>query len=341
MKLRLGCECELIHTSDKSPNMKNYFIGIDLGGTNIKAAMVNITTGEISGTTSIPTHSREGYDAVIAQMGVLVQRVITASKITKSKVGGVGVGVPGVIDMDKGRTLFLTNLPGQWRNVPLVEKLSEHAKLPVRIINDARAMTLGEWQFGAGKGVDTVACYTLGTGIGGGLIINGRLHLGIGGAAGELGHVIVDLYGPKCGCGSNGCMEAFASGPAIAAMGMKAVVQGLTTRIAELCEGDLNRITPELVCQAAIEGDSIAKDIYEQAGRYIGVGVASIVTAINPRRVIFGGGVAAAGEIILDPIRRTVQSRVCLTDLKSVQIVLAELGNSAGLIGAAYWASQK
>jgi glucokinase len=320
--------------------MKNYYIGIDLGGTNIKAAMVNISSGEITGTTSIPTHSREGYDAVIAQIGVLVERVIKASGISKGKVGGIGIGVPGVIDMEKGRTLFLPNLPGQWRNVPLAEKLSGATKLPVRIINDARAMTLGEWRFGAGQGVDTVACYTLGTGIGGGLVISGKLHLGIGGAAGELGHVIVDLYGPKCGCGSNGCIEAFASGPAIAAMGMKAVVQGLTTRIAELCEGDLNRITPELVCQAAIEGDIIARDIYEQAGRYIGVGVASIVTAINPRRVIFGGGVAAAGEIILDPIRRTVQSRVCLTDLKSVQIVLAELGNNAGLVGASFWASQ-
>jgi glucokinase len=320
--------------------MKNYYIGIDLGGTNIKAAMVNISSGEITGTTSIPTHSREGYDAVIAQIGVLVERVIKASGISEGKVGGIGIGVPGVIDMEKGRTLFLPNLPGQWRNVPLAEKLSGATKLPVRIINDARAMTLGEWRFGAGQGVDTVACYTLGTGIGGGLVISGKLHLGIGGAAGELGHVIVDLYGPKCGCGSNGCIEAFASGPAIAAMGMKAVVQGLTTRIAELCEGDLNRITPELVCQAAIEGDIIARDIYEQAGRYIGVGVASIVTAINPRRVIFGGGVAAAGEIILDPIRRTVQSRVCLTDLKSVQIVLAELGNNAGLVGASFWASQ-
>ena len=128
--------------------MKKHYIGIDLGGTNIKAALVNITTGEISGTTSIPTHSREGYDAVIAQMGVLVERVIKASGSKKTKVGGIGVGVPGVIDMDKGRTLFLPNLPGQWRNVPLAEKLSAHAKLPVRIINDARAMTLGEWQIG-------------------------------------------------------------------------------------------------------------------------------------------------------------------------------------------------
>jgi glucokinase len=318
----------------------NHYIGVDLGGTNIKAALVDTATGEISETTSIPTHAREGYDSVIAQMGVLVDRILEAAKLEKAKVGGIGVGVPGAIDMDRGRTLFLPNLPGQWRNVPLAEKLSGHTSLPVRIINDARAMTVGEWQFGAGRGVDTVACYTLGTGIGGGLIINGQLHLGIGGGAGELGHVTIDFNGPRCGCGARGCVEAYASGPAIAAMGIKAVVQGATTRIAELCENDLNRITPELICQAAVDGDSIAKEIYEFAGLCIGVSVASIVTAINPRRIVIGGGVAAAGEVILDPIRRTVQTRVCLTDLKHVQVVLAELGNNAGLIGAAVWAKQ-
>ncbi|MDX2033478.1 MAG: ROK family protein [Blastocatellia bacterium] len=317
-----------------------YFIGIDLGGTNIKAALVDTETGEIDDPVSIPTHAREGYDSVISQMNVLVNRLIAAKGLEKNAVGGIGVGVPGAIDMERGRTLFLPNLPGQWRNVPLAEKLGELSALPVRIINDARAMTLGEWKFGAGKGVETVACYTLGTGIGGGLIINNQLHLGIGGGAGELGHVTIDMHGPKCGCGANGCVEAYASGPAIAAMGMKAVVQGATTRIAELCENDLNRITPELICQAAVDGDSIAKEIYEQAGYYIGVAVASIVTAINPRRVVMGGGVAAAGEVILDPIRRTVQTRVCLTDLKHVQVVLAELGNTAGLIGAAMWAKQ-
>ncbi|HZS09633.1 MAG TPA: ROK family protein [Blastocatellia bacterium] len=321
--------------------MNRHFIGIDLGGTNIKAASVNTDTGEITGTQSIPTNAREGHDAVIAQMAKLVEMVIGASGASKSDIGGVGVGVPGVIDIDRGRTIFLTNMPGQWRNVPLAEKLNKLAGLPVALINDARAMTLGEWKYGAGNGVDNAACYTLGTGIGGGLIINGQLLLGIGGAAGELGHVCIDLNGPKCGCGSRGCIEAYASGPAIAAMGMKAVAQGFSTRIAELAENDLNRITPELICQAAIQGDAIARDIYEQAGHYIGVGIASVVTAFNPRRVIIGGGVSSAGEIILDPIRRTVQTRVCLTDMKHVQVVLAELGNNAGLTGAALWARQR
>ena len=320
--------------------MKNYFIGIDLGGTNIKAALVNTLTGEISGATLIPTHAREGHDAVIAQMGKLVQTVIAAGGIAAEEIGGIGIGVPGELDMERGVTLFLTNLPGQWRNVPLAEKLKALTGFEVSLINDARAMTFAEWKFGAGKGVETAAFYTLGTGIGGGLIINNKLHLGIGGAGGELGHVIVDLDGDACGCGSRGCIEAYASGPAIAAMGMKAVVQGLTTSLAEMCGHDLNNITPELVCQAALAGDAIAKDIYERAGRYIGIGVASIITVINPRRVVFGGGVAAAGELILDPIRRTVQSRVTLININEVHIVLATLGNNAGLVGAATWASQ-
>ncbi len=320
--------------------MKNYYIGIDLGGTNIKAALVNTLTGEISATTSIPTQSREGYDAVIANMGKLVESIVAASGIAPENIGGVGIGVPGEIDMERGITLFLTNLPGQWRNVALAEKLKALTGFNVSLINDARAMTFAEWKFGAGKGVETAAFYTLGTGIGGGLIINNKLHLGIGGAGGELGHVIVDLYGDACGCGSRGCVESYASGPAIAAMGMKAVVQGLTTSLAEMCGDDLNKITPELVCQAALAGDAIAKDIYERAGRYIGIGVSSIITVLNPRRVVFGGGVAAAGELILDPIRRTVQSRVTLIKVEEVHIVLAMLGNNAGLVGAATWASQ-
>jgi glucokinase len=201
-------------------------------------------------------------------------------------------------------------------------------------------MTLGEWKFGAGRGAD-IACYTLGTGIGGGLVINGRLHLGPSGAAGELGHISVDVNGPHCGCGSRGCIEAFASGPAISAMGMKAVVQGRTTRIADLAGNDLNRITPELICDAAKAGDEVAREIYEFAGMIIGAGVANIVTAVNPRRVVIGGGVAAAGEMILDPIRRSMKERVFLTDANQVEVVPAQLGNTAGLIGAAVWARQQ
>jgi glucokinase len=167
------------------------------------------------------------------------------------------------------------------------------------------------------------------------------LHLGPSGAAGELGHISVDVNGPRCGCGSRGCIEAFASGPAIAAMGMKAVVQGRNTMIADLAGRDLNRITPELICEAALAGDRVAREIYEFAGTIIGAGVANIVTAVNPRRVVIGGGIAAAGELILEPIRGSMLERVFLTDANYVEVVPAQLGNNAGLIGAAVWARQQ
>jgi glucokinase len=315
----------------------HHYIGIDLGGTNIKAALVNTEIGEITATRSTPTQGREGHEAVIARMALVVEEIIRINHLSKDQVGGIGIGIPGVVDIENGKTIFLTNLPGNWPDIPVRDLLSNLTKLPVALINDARAMTLGEWKFGAGRGVDT-ACYTLGTGIGGGLVINGRLHLGVNGQAGELGHMTIDVNGPRCGCGNRGCIEAFASGPAIAAMGMKAVVQGQTTLIAEMAGGDLNCITPELICEAANSGDAVAREIYEFAGMMIGAGIANIVIAVNPRRVVIGGGVAASGDLILDPIRRSLHDRLFLTDADQVEVVPAQLGNNAGLIGAAYWA---
>jgi glucokinase len=202
-------------------------------------------------------------------------------------------------------------------------------------------MTFGEWKFGGGRGVQTMACFTLGTGIGGGLIVNGKLHLGIGGTAGELGHQTIDFNGPRCGCGNHGCLEAFASGPAIAAMGIKAVVQGLTTNIGELVNHDLNRITPKVIYQAALEGDEVAYEIFELAGYYIGIAVANVLVNVGARKVVIGGGVSQAGDLLLDPIRREVKRRSSVIPVSEVQIVLAELGTNAGLIGAALWAKEQ
>jgi glucokinase len=319
---------------------KPHLIGIDLGGTNIKAALVNTETGEITGLTSEPTHAQEGHHAVITRMAELADTVIAHAGVRKTEVGGIGLGIPGLLDLEHGLTLFLPNLPGQWRSVPVREELAKASGLPVAIINDARAATLGEWKFGAGQGVESCALYTLGTGIGGGLVIKGELYLGIGGAAGELGHVSVDFNGPRCNCGSRGCIEAFASGPAISAAAMRAVVQGATTRITALCEGDLNLVTPELVYQAALAGDDVAREIYEFAGRAIGYGIANVVMALTPQRILIGGGVAAAGDMIFEPIRRTVRERVRVADKDAIEILPATLGNNAGLMGAAVWARQ-
>lgn len=318
--------------------MKKY-LGCDLGGTNLRAAIVDIENGEVLYQKSIPTLAREGHDAVMKRMADLFLQVIQSAGMQKDDIGGIGIGVPGVLDLDKGETLFLPNLPGTWPYVPLRETITHHTGLPTALLNDVRSITNGEWRFGAGRGVDTMAVFAIGTGIGGGLVINGRLHLGIGGTGGELGHTVIDFNGPRCGCGNNGCLETYASGPAIAAMGMKAVAQGLTTQITELCEYDLNRITPELIAKAAEAGDEIANNIYEKAGFYIGIAAANICASVGPRRIIIGGGVAQASELLLDPIRRTLRERVHIMPIEQVEVVPSQLGDNAGVIGVACWAA--
>lgn len=320
--------------------MKKY-IGCDLGGTNLRAGIVDVQTGEISRLKTVPTLAREGHNAVMERIAQLIEEIILENGYTKNEIGGIGIGVPGLLDLDRGLVLFLPNLPGTWPNVPLVETIQMKTDLPVSILNDVRAITFGEWKFGAGQGVSTMACFAIGTGVGGGLVINDQLHLGISGAAAELGHQIIDFNGPLCGCGSRGCLETFASGPAIAAMGMKAVAQGLTTRLSSMVDYDLNRITPKVIAQAALEGDEVAQEIYQDTGFYLGIGISNILTTLNPKKVVLAGGVAQAGELLLAPIRKTIRERVKLMPVDQVEVLTAQLGNNAGAIGVATWAAQR
>jgi glucokinase len=315
-----------------------YYIGCDLGGTNIKAGLVNVNSGQVLFSKSIPTFSREGEKAVIDRMAELMTSLIAETQIPYADIGGVGVSAPGMLDLDKGLTVFLPNLPGQWRNVPLKAKLEQKLKLPVALLNDVRAITYGEWAYGAGKGVDDMACFAIGTGIGGGLIINKKLLLSNGGTAGEFGHLTVEIHGPLCGCGNNGCLEAYASGPAIATMGVRAVEQGWTTKIAELCGGDLNLIDTKLIADAAASGDKVAKDIWDSAGYYLGICVANVILITGPQRIVISGGVAAAGELLLEPIRRVIKERIFVVPTDKIQVVQGSLGNDAGILGTAKWA---
>jgi glucokinase len=317
------------------------YIGCDLGGTNMRAAVVDVDSGSVLHQMSVPTLARDGHDSVMQRMATLCLDVIQSAGMNKEEINGIGIGVPGVLDLAKGETLFLPNLEGTWPNVPLRDTITKRTGLPTALLNDVRSITHGEWLFGAGRGVDTVAVFAIGTGIGGGLVINGQLHLGIGGTGGELGHTTIDYNGPLCGCGNKGCLEALASGPAIAAMGMKAVAQGLTTRLADMCEGDLNRITPKLIAQTAEAGDEIAKDIFEQAGFYLGIAAANISVALGPRRIIIAGGVAQAGDLLLEPIRRTLRERVTVMPVEQVEVVQSQLKNKAGVIGVACWAAKE
>lgn len=317
------------------------FIGCDLGGTNLRAAIVDVETGAVLYQSSLPTLAREGHDAVMQRMAGLFEQIIQSAGLRKEDIGGIGIGVPGVLDLDKGETIFLPNLPGTWPHVPLQGTISTLTGLPTTILNDVRSITFGEWCFGAGRGVDTLAVLAIGTGIGGGLIINGQLHLGIGGTGGELGHITIDYNGPRCGCGNYGCLETYASGPAIAAMGMKAVSQGLTTQIAELCENDLNRVTAKLIASAAEAGDEIALEIFDNAGFALGVAAGSICAAIGPRRIILAGGVSKAGRLLLEPMGRIMRQRTHIMPVEQVEIIQGQLGAHAGVIGAALWAAQR
>jgi glucokinase len=319
--------------------MKKYYVGLDFGGTNLKAGLVTQATGQVTHLSSLPTASHEGPEEVMKRMASLIESSI--AQVDRDDLGGIGIGVPGVIDLDNGVTKFLPNLPGNWPEVPLAQTIQKITGLPVKLLNDVRAITYGEWQFGAGRGSDSMACFAIGTGIGGGLVVNNQLVLGIGGTAGELGHITVDFNGPICGCGNRGCVETFASGPAIAAMGIKAVSQGLTTSIGQLAGYDLNKITPELIYRAAMDGDAIALDIYRQAGFYLGIAVANLLVSVGTRKVVIAGGVAQAGDLLLDGVRKTIRERVKMMPVEQVEIVPASLGTQAGIIGVAIWASHR
>lgn len=317
-----------------------FYVGCDLGGTNIKAGLVNMSTGKVVATKGAPTLSHEGPEKVIKRIGKTIQQLVSENNFSWDSIGGVGVSAPGRLDLDKGETVFMTNLPTHWINIPLAAKLEAILKKPVFLLNDVRAITYGEWAFGAGKGVDCMLCFAIGTGIGGGVVINNQLVLNQGGSAGELGHIVIDVNGPPCGCGNHGCVETFASGPAIASLGLKRVVQGQATAIGEMAGYDLNKITPQLIAKAAEAGDPIAQEIWETVGEYMGVAILNAALVIGPKIVVVTGGVAAAGDLLLKPIRRTLKERMTVMPADQIEIVRGELGDDAGIIGMAVWASK-
>ena len=315
-------------------------VGVDLGGTNLRAAVVDVESGQVVSDIRGPTLAAEGPAAVIGRMASIVQRAIAASGYPANAMAAIGIGVPGLYDPATNVVRFLPNLPTTWVDVPLGRAIESHIGIPTTLLNDSRAFILAEATFGAGRGGDTVVGITVGTGIGGGAVIGGRLHLGLDGTAGEVGHTTVEPNGFLCGCGNRGCLEAYASGPAIATLGVRAIRQGRTTILRELVHGDLNEVTPEIIVRAAEQDDAIARQILDEAGGYLGIGVANLITLFSPHAVVIGGGLAEAGEWLLQPIRRVVQERCRVTPIERITIATASLAGEAGVIGAAMWSGQ-
>lgn len=305
-------------------------IGIDVGGTNVKIALVN-DKGAIIYSNSIPTRAEMGYEYTINNMKEAINDLLKETKLSTKDIEGMGFGFPGQIDCQKGIVRLAPNIPG-WVDVPIAEIMEKEFKIKTRVDNDVRCAALGELNFGAGVGCENLICITVGTGIGSGLIVNGKLVRGASNAAGEIGHIKLDITGgPLCGCGDRGCLEAFASGPSIVAMAEEYIKGGKSTKYRELANPD---ITPYIVSEAAKLGDPVAKRIFTIMGEYIGVGLASVVNLLNPEKIIIGGGVAAAGDILMNPIKETLLKRAMKIAGETVEVVPAQLGNTAGVIGA-------
>jgi glucokinase len=286
---------------------------LDLGGTNIKVVVLEHDGDgwRVLHRDQVPTPGADGPDRVVARLAEVGAEAIARCP----GVSSVGIGIPGLYDPLAGTTRFLVNVPGAWDGHPVAGPIGEALGMPTALINDARAFGLAELRLGAARGASTMIGLTLGTGVGGVIAIDGRVHQGRDGTGGELGHQTLDPDGPTCGCGNRGCLEAFAR----------------ADRIAEAC----GTATVEEAITRARSGGAQALDGFERVGRYLGVGIANMITVITPERVVIGGGVAAAADLLLDTIRDEVRRHVFTTSLDGVEIVPAELGTWAGAIGAA------
>ena len=311
--------------------MKKFRIGVDIGGTNVKIALVDFD-GKIVYSNTVPTRAEMGYEAGVNNIKQAIKELMQETGESAKTIEAIGFGLPGQIDYKEGVVKNLPNIPG-WVNIPLAKIIEDEFSIPTRLDNDVRCAALGELNFGAGKNCENLICITVGTGIGSGIVLNGKLVRGASNAAGEIGHIKMDMTGgPLCGCGDYGCFEAYASGPAIVTMAKEYISGGKSAKYKEMATDGI--ITPYIVAQAALQGDAVSIQIFKQMGKIIGTGLASVINLLNPEKIIIGGGVADAGEILLDPIRKTIIDRAMPIQGNAVEVVPAQLANTAGVIGA-------
>lgn len=311
---------------------KKYVIGVDIGGTNVKIGIVGLD-GRVYKKKIFSTKKVPQKDKLISLLIAHIKEVIEEFSLRKKDILGIGIGTPGLIDSKRGIIHYLVNIKG-FKEVPLKRIIENRLKIPTFLDNDVNIMCLGELYYGRGKGVKNMVCITLGTGVGGGIVIDGALYRGSTLSAGEVGHTTINEKGPRCGCGSHGCMEAYVGNTGIVKDAVKRIRKNKKTLMYKLVAGDLSNLTPKIISRAAKRGDELARDILEDTGRRIGVGLATIVNILNPEKIIIGGGIADAGKILFDAIRSTVRKRAMKVPARAVRIVKAKLGQDAGLIGA-------
>ncbi|MFC1893522.1 ROK family protein [Chloroflexota bacterium] len=313
-------------------------LGIDLGGTKILTAVVN-TEGRIIARDHSITPSREGHQAVIQSILESVGRALDQAHTSADELTAIGVGAPGLSNPETGILFTSPNLPG-WKDVPLREIIEKELNKKAFLINDANAAAVGELCFGAGRGARHFIYITLSTGIGGGIIIDGKIYTGSIGTAGELGHMTIDDEGPLCNCGNRGCWETLASGTALAREARHSIKAGAETSILDYIAGDVEKVTAEVIHRAAQGGDGLAVELIARTGYYVGVGLANLVNIFNPEIIAIGGGISNIGAMLLEPAYAEAQRRAFRQPYQAVRFARAELGRNSGVLGAAAFALQ-
>ncbi|MGQ0703964.1 MAG: ROK family protein [Gemmatimonadales bacterium] len=312
-----------------------WIIGVDIGGTNLVVGAVTEDGHRIAGLVSEPTGAPDGPEVVLSRIVSMARSVmaVTRSEDSSAEIIGVGIGSPGPLDRKTGVVIFTPNL--KWKDMPVRDRIGDALALPASLDNDANCAMLGELWRGAAQGADTAVCFTIGTGIGGGVVVGGRLVHGASDVAGEIGHITVEMNGRRCGCGNDGCLEAYASGPAIARRAVEAIEAGAASDLVRRVNGKLDQITAQTVFEACAASDGLADEVVRDTARYLGVGIANLLNILNPEVVVVCGGVTKAGDHLFVPLRREVARRAFRPAVEACRIVPGALPGTAGVVGAA------
>ncbi|HUW45104.1 MAG TPA: ROK family protein [Dehalococcoidia bacterium] len=320
-------------------DLTTLILGVDLGGTKILTAVINSQGKMLSRDHSI-TPAQKGHEAVIQSILESAHRALEQANFEISELTAVGVGAPGLSNPETGILFTSPHLPG-WRDVPLRDIMQERLGKKTFLTNDANAAALGEFYFGAARGVRNFIYITLSTGIGGGIVIDGKIYNGAIGTAGEVGHMTIDAEGPICNCGNRGCWETLASGTALAREARHRIKEGVRTSILEYAEGDVEKVTAQVIHSAAEQGDSLAKELIARTGYYVGVGLANLINIFNPELIVIGGGLSNIGDMLLEPAFKVAGERAYAEAFQAVRFASAELGRNSGVLGAAAFALQE
>ena len=314
---------------------KPYVVGVDLGGTNVRAAVIERESEQIVARgENISSRGMDGPELTAMQIAMAAKTAMEKAGADAGQVLGIGVAVPGHVKAKEGLVKWAPNFKDQWKDVPIAALIEKHLGLPVQIGNDANVAALGEFRFGAGRAVRHMIMMTLGTGIGGGIIVDGRLLDGHDGGAGEIGHMIVNPGG-RGGNSAFGSVEGETQISAIVERAARKIQEGFETSLAARVDYDRFALTPAIIAEEAKKGDAIALEVFEETGYYLGLCATNLINLFNPEMIVVGGGVAQAGDIILDPIRRTATATAIRSLSRTCQIVPAELGDNAGIFGGA------